>query len=102
MKNLATILGTALLTSGATYGATLQTIEPVNPLILQDNVESHSRLKEPPVWDTSIVSSQEVTDAYIAVASKYGVTAKDIANSGGNLQVAIQVKLQAANLMCKI
>ena len=99
-KHIITAVGSALLGGGVLFGA-VQAPAP-NPIILADNVELHSRLKEPPVWDTSVATSKEVTDAYIAVASKYGVTAKDIANSGGNLQVAIQVKLQAANLMCKI
>ena len=101
-KLIATAVGSALLGAGAMFGATIQTVEPANPLILKENIELHSRLNEPPVWDTSTVSSQEITDAYIKVAEKYGVTAKDITISGGNLQTAIQAKLQNAGLMCKI
>ena len=99
-KLIATALGSALLASGATYGATIQTIEPANSLILKENVELHSRLKEPPLWDTSVVSSQEITDAYIAVSEKYGITANDLTAAGGNLQMAIQAKMPP-QLLCK-
>lgn len=102
-KTIITSIGSLIL--GATGTLALQpnttALENAKVTVLQDNVESHSRLKEPPVWDTSVATSNEIVDAYIKVAEKYGVTDKDITASGGNLQTAIQVKLLARGLLCK-
>ena len=104
-KTIITSLGSLIL--GATGAVALQTdtvqvtdLKVEKATILQDNVESHSRLVEPPVWDTSVATAEEISQAYIKVAEKYNVTTNDLTASGGNLQTAIQVKLQAANLMC--
>ena len=87
-----------IISGGIVFGAVAS--PPANPLILADNVEQHTRLKQPPTWNISVASSQEIADAYIAVASKYGVTAKDISNAGGNIQLAIQKKMATMFLLC--
>lgn len=100
MENLKHLIFTAI--GGAFLGGTVIgiTTAPTESLIIKENIELHSRLNEPPIWDTSVVSQKKVTDAYIAVAEKYGVTASDITNAGGNLQTAIQNKMPI-NLLCK-
>ena len=98
MKNyLIGLVGIALGATGTTFGAF--DVKP-DSLILADNIEQHSRLKQPPVWDTSIVSSKEMTQAYIDVAKKYDVSAKDIVDAGGNIQLAIQRKMAGLLLLC--
>ena len=92
------------LTVGALLGATgvtitTDTVKP-DPIILKQNVELHSRLREPMVWDTNVATSEEITQAYSDKAKELGVTAEDITAVGGNIQTAIQVKLQARGLMC--
>ena len=82
-KTLTTALGSALLGGGAVFGATIQPADTTKPVILSENVELHSRLKEPPTLDTKYVSTKEMSDAYIQVAEKYGVTTEDLANAGG-------------------
>ena len=68
--------------------------------LLSDNVEQHTRLKEPPVWDTSIVTSEEMSQAYINTAAKYEVTTQDIKDAGGNIQTAIQEKMALKSKLC--
>ena len=89
--------GTILGATGATL--TTDTVKP-DPVILKQNVELHSRLKEPMVWDTSVATAQEITQAYIDKAADLGVTSADIVNSGNNIQTAIQVKLSPLGKMC--
>lgn len=97
-KHIITAVGSALLAGGAVYGA-VQAPAP-DPIILADNVEQHSRLKQPPIWNTSIVSSIEMTKAYTDVAKKYNVSTQDITNAGGNIQLAIQKKMATMLLLC--
>lgn len=99
MKKLIFTAISAAVLGGTMVGAAT-TLTSANPLLIKENVELHSRLKEPPIWDTSIVSQKEITDAYIAVAKKYGVTADDLTKAGGNLQTAIQAKMATMLLLC--
>lgn len=68
--------------------------------ILDENVELHTRLNEPAVLDLSIITSKEISQAYINIAEKYGVTAGDIINAGNNIQEAIKVKMVQQSLLC--
>ena len=90
-------IGTLLGATGVTL--TADTIKP-DPIILKQNVELHSRLNEPVVWDTSVATAEEISKAYSDKATELGVTAKDIMAVGGNVQTAIQVKLRTQGKMC--
>ena len=97
---IGTIIGLLLGVGSTTLLGGTVPIDESKQSILADNVEQHTRLKQPPVWDTSIVSSKEITQAYIDIGNKYGVTEKDITDSGGNLQTAIQTKMAEQFLLC--
>ena len=99
------LISLTFLTVGVLLGATgvtlaADTIKSV-PTILKQNVELHSRLNEPVVWDTSVVTAEEISQAYVDEANALGVTSDDIFKESGNIQTAIQVKLSALGLMCK-
>ena len=98
MKN--TLIGLAGIALGATGGLLGATDTKPDPIILKQNVELHSRLREPMVWNTSVATAEEITQAYSDKAKELGVTAEDITAVGGNVQTAIQVKLQERGLMC--
>lgn len=84
MKQLATILGSAILGGGAVLGAT--TLTPVKEA-------------KPITWDTSIQSGESISKAYTDIANSMGVTAKDSGKFGGNIQLIIQEKVKGE--MCK-
>ena len=101
MKQLTTIIGSAIIGGSAVLGATFGAVDvKPDPIILADNIEQHTRLKQLPVWDTSVVTSEEITQAYIDVGKKYGVTKADLDAAESNLQVAIQTKMAAQLLIC--
>lgn len=100
-KTLATAISSALLGGAVVFGVNPQTSDTAKAVILANNVEQSSRLLEAPTWDASIVSATEITDAYMIIAQKYGVTTTDITNAGGNIQAAIQVKLAEQGKLCQ-
>lgn len=79
---------------------TFGSISQAKQTLLEDNVEQYTRLKEAPVWDTDIISTEEMSNAYINVAYKYGVTNEILKESGGNLQLAIQKKMSEQSVLC--
>jgi len=99
MKNtiIGTLAGIALGATGTVL--TTDTVNP-NPIILKQNVELHSRLNEPVVWDVSVVTADELSQAYIDTAEKFQITESEIYATDGNIQTAIQVELQKQGLMC--
>ncbi len=105
MKNLLTgiAIGLSLGIAGIAVaaGTVLPQMDAAKQLILKDNAELHSRLNEPMLWDTSVASSQDISQAYVDVANSLGVTSADIISTGNNVQTAIQVKLQKLNKMCR-
>lgn len=102
MKNIfyGTIIGIALSFGGAVF-AGIDLTSQVKPTILKQNVELHSRLNEPMVWDTSVATANDISQAYVDEANALGVTSSDILKAGGNIQTAIQEKLSALGKMCK-
>lgn len=102
-KTFAVAIGSVLLGAGGALSVQTDTTEVIadKNIVLTQNVELHSRLGEPPVWNASVISSEEMTNAYTKVAEKYNVTVEDIRVAGGNIQLAIQEKLRARSLMCK-
>ena len=79
-----------------TFGA----VNEAKQKLLDDNVEQYTRLKEAPVWDISVVTAEEMTQAYINVSKAYNVTAEELKTSGGNLQLAIQGEMAKQSVLC--
>lgn len=98
-KTLSLILGSAILSGGAVYGATLDTAD-VTTLkgekseILKDNIWKDVRLGEAPEWDISVVSSEEMTDAYAELATELN------AKTDPNLYTALREKAVALGVSC--
>lgn len=91
MKNLlSTIIGTAVIASGATYGAITATTADLSEVksekhaILKDNVWKDIRLGEAPEWDISVVSAEEMSSAYVSLANE--MNAKETENLYDNLR----------------
>ena len=100
-KLIATALGGALLGGAGTLAIDASEAEKnvfIKEALLSENVELHTRLNEPPTWDASLVSAEEMSEAYADVAEKYEVTVSDLDKAEGNVQAAIQSKIPG--LLC--
>ncbi len=105
-KTLTAIIGTAVLSSGATFGAITATSDTTDQLVLQekqkkvevlkDNIWKSARLGEIPVWDTSVVTAEEMTKAYADLANKKNATIK------ANLFDGLRDKAIRENVVCKL
>lgn len=111
MKNFLPLIAILLITAGfyagrttapetIVLGATEAELLAEKKAVLKDNVELHTRLKQPVEWDISVVSAEELTEAMTAVATEYEVTAQDIIENGGNVQEAIKEKLGQQSKLC--
>lgn len=104
---LIALISSILLMGGSFYAGQVS-VEPMSfgamtetkQQLLEENVEQSTRLKEAPTWDTSIITSSEISQAYIDVAIKYKVSEMDVKETGGNLQTAIQKKMAEQSVLC--
>lgn len=93
-KIIAGILGGATLIGG-TYTLTVQDVSQLTAevakikeekkVILKENIWQSARLNEIPKWDISVVSAEEMSQAYLEKAKE--LNAKETPNLFENLQV---------------
>lgn len=97
-KLLATAIGSALLGAGTVATLTpeenVTTLQTEKNTLLQDNIWKDVRLGEAPEWDISVVSSKEMTDAYVAVANELN------AKTDPNLYTALREKAVEMGVEC--
>lgn len=103
-KIIATILGGATLIGG-TYTMTVQEVSNLETeiikiqneknIILKNNIWKSARLNEIPEWDISVVSAEEMSQAYIEKAEEEG--AKD----NPNLFIGLKDKTIERGINCK-
>lgn len=102
-KTLATILGTAVLASGATFALGGETVPSDAKLtndkqeILKAYIYSQATSGRVPTIDLSYVSTEEVAKAYVEVLKDKGDALADIKDS--NLFTRIQTKATERNEM---
>mgnify|MGYP001584234087 CR=1 FL=1 len=105
-KTLTTIIGTAILSGGATFG-TITSLAPTSDelvlqekqkkeAVLKDNIWKSVRLGEIPIWDISVVSQEEMTKAYADLANQKNAIEKE------NLFDGLRDKATAEGVICKI
>lgn len=98
-KTLSLILGSAILGAGATATLTTDTaqvteLQTEKSAVLKSNVWKDVRLGEIPEWDVSVVSSEEISDAYLQLATELN------AKTDPNLYTALREKAVALGVSC--
>ena len=94
---IAAVFATAAISGGGTYAVFGgETMDEAKKAILKENIHLAVRLNEIPEWNISLVSAEEMSDAYIEKAKELGEITE------ANLWEDIRKKVEKRGEVCKI